>query len=407
MSAVDLPLLLSATTAGGPSALSVTTLLAPAGGPHTSIAPAKFTPDRGQGSVYAYETRYVDGEAKRVVIVDSAQSQRNRGEAATSLAIEDGNPVLGLLPRIRVTYARQDLTEQYDDLTLPHRAFDAHIRAGRVDGVPTTAVPAYQAARNASPANARALVELSPVSLVLGSWDATRKARQGRWASALTGEIIGVLADQSTDGAPRPDLRGGARVDPVGMSAQLDGETLKGLAEDQRDELSQGNYDSIVKEASRAKKGDKISASALGFGGIPPTLSQLAGVACSAIVRSSVLSFATLRQIRFGAGPRGDAAIRAALAAFALNSLTRANAELYLRANCHLVEAAAPVAIIDRRNGHHEEIELPSIEAADALLAEAIEDARTHAHLDWRGQVLEVVGNPAIIEGAQDETRGE
>jgi CRISPR-associated protein Csb1 len=53
----------------------------------------------------------------------------------------------------------------------------------------------------------------------------------------------------------------------------------------------------------------------LGLGGIPPTLDTLAGVACIRIIRSDVLSFATLRQIRFGADAEGNAACRALLAA--------------------------------------------------------------------------------------------
>jgi len=54
-----------------------------------------------------------------------------------------------------------------------------------------------------------------------------------------------------------------------------------------------------------------VSASMLGLGGIPPTLEALAGVACHRIIRSHVLSFAALRQIRFGSSPEGDAACRA------------------------------------------------------------------------------------------------
>src|SRR5439155_17240026 len=89
--------------------------------------------------------------------------------------------------------------------------------------------------------------------------------------------------------------------------------------------------------------------SMLGLGGIPPTLETLAGVACHRIVRSHVLSFAALRQMRFGAGAEGDAACRALLAALALNALARSDSELYLRANCDLRESAAPVVEIDQR----------------------------------------------------------
>src|SRR2546429_7795431 len=94
------------------------------------------------------------------------------------------------------------------DLTLPHRVFDGHIRAGTVDGQPVTQRDAYRAMRNASPANARTLLDASPVSLIFGSWDSSRSARQGRWRSALTGEIVGLCAGD------RPRAKGGARVAP-------------------------------------------------------------------------------------------------------------------------------------------------------------------------------------------------
>ena len=392
---VDYATLLAAVSAGGSSALSSVTLLRPAAGTQATVAPAKYVSARSNESVYLYDTRYIDGEPLRTVLIDSSQSQSNRIEQAITDAITDGHPLLWRIPRIRVTYSRDGRTEEYTDLTLPHRVFDAHIRAGHVDGTPTTETPSYRAARNASPANARALFDLSPVSLVFGSWDASRKARQGRWPSAVTGEIVGVLADQQLVDDPR---KGGARVDPVGMGLQLTQAELLKLAEVQREEMSDKTYTKIKSEAKTSK------ASTLGFGGIPPTLDALGGVACSTIIRSRVLSFATFRQIRFGAGARGDAACRAVLAALALNGIARADAELYLRAHCHLVEAGPSLTELDLRAGETRALVLPSIEEADALLEESLADAKEHAGVDWDGQILEVRGNPVVIEGRVDES---
>ncbi len=141
----------------------------------------------------------------------------------------------------------------------------------------------------------------------------------------------------------------------------------------------------------------------LGLGGIPPSLDQLAGVACDRILRTHVLSFATLRQMRFGAGPEGDAACRALLAALGLAGLARADAELYLRANCDLVEAGRTAVRLDQRGGQVLDLEPLSIEQADALLVEALGRAEATADVAWRGLVLEVVGNPAIVRGAVAE----
>lgn len=139
---------------------------------------------------------------------------------------------------------------------------------------------------------------------------------------------------------------------------------------------------------------------------MPPTLEQLAGVACERIIRSHVLSFATLRQMRFGAGPDGDAACRALLAALAINGLARSDAELYLRANCDLVEASAPVLTLDRRDGLADSLERLTVATADALLADALQHAESAAGVQWNGVALQVTGNQDVIAGAVDEEEG-
>jgi len=399
MSTLTLQTLLEACSPGGPSCLSSRTELAPAGGAESAVAPAKFAAPRGSEGVYAYERRFVNGTARDTVLIDSKQSQLNRAEAALVQAIADGHETLRLLPRIEVVYDRDGVEERYSDLQLPHRAFDGHIRAGTVGGKPTTELPFYRALRDASPANARPLLEASPATLVFGGWDSSRKSRQGRWRSSLVGEIVGVCADRE------PPRKGGARVDPVGMQVKLPGAKLRVLAEAQHGELSPTTYDKILKEA-KDPKGEGVSASALGLGGIPPSLSALGGVACERIFRSHVLSFATLRQMRFGGDAAADVACRALLAAIALNALARSDAELYLRANCDLVEAGPPVVTIDRRHGALEEISALDLGTADQLLAEALSEARARASVDFHGVVLEVTGNPDVIAGVVDDEQG-
>jgi len=408
VSRITFDLLREACTAGGPSVLVSTTELTPAGGPMASVAPAKFvTSGPNSHATYAFEHRFVDGAAARVVILDSKQSQLNRAEAGLAQAILDGVDPLTRVPHVQVAYDRNGSREIFTDLTLPHRAYDGHIRAGSVNGRPATDEPSYRAARDATPANARALLEFSPITLAFGGWDATRRTRQGRWRSALVGEIVGVLADQALDPRSAP-MRGGARVDPVAMQVQLGKDAMIAIADAQRGELSPRLFDKIVKAARTAdEKSAATSGSSLGLGGIPPTLEQLAGVACTRIVRTHVLSLATLRQIRFGSTPDGDAACRALLAALALDGLARANAELYLRANCDLVEAGPERVTIDRRSGTFDELEPLDIASADALLAEAIEAASRDGGVQWNGQVFAVAGNPDIIASADDSSAEE
>jgi CRISPR-associated protein Csb1 len=402
MSAITLDLLLHAAAAGGASCLTSVTQLEPAAGSHASVAPAKFasvTLNDKKGA-YAYESRFLEGEARTAVLIDSKQSQLNRCEAALQQAIADGHPLLTRLPRVVVGYDRDGSAEEYSDLSLPHRIFDGHIRAGTVDGEPVTRLEAYRAIRNASPANARALLDASPVSLIFGCWDSSRSARQGRWRSALVGEIVGFCDSD------RPGRRGGARMDPVGMQIELGEADLRALAERQRSDLSVKTYGKAVGEAARSK-GKPVSASMLGLGGIPPTLDTLAGVACQPIIRSHVLSFATLRQIRFGAGAEGDTACRGLLAALALNALARSDAELFLRANCDLRECGPAVAEIDQRGGGRLSLEPLSIAAADDLLAQALAAAEQAAGVSWNGVVLRVSGDPAIVAGAAADDEGE
>jgi CRISPR-associated protein Csb1 len=102
---------MGASVAGGASCLTSVTELEPAAGPHASVAPAKFasSDSRDKKGTYAYEHRYLDGEAQIAVLIDSKQSQLNRCEAALAQAVTDGHPVLSRMPRVVVSYNRDGL----------------------------------------------------------------------------------------------------------------------------------------------------------------------------------------------------------------------------------------------------------------------------------------------------------
>ena len=400
MNHLSLDTLLAACSPGGSSVLTSVTPLAPAAGEHAAIAPARYV--SGRNSTYAFETRYIDGEAATVTIVDGKASSINRLEEAFSLAFREGNELLARTPHIALQYPDRS----WFDFELPHRFADGHIRAGTIDGTPTTDHAAYRALRDSSPANARPLLEASPFSLVLGSWDSTRKSNQVRYRSALVGEIIGVLADQGPNNTEIA-ARGAARFDSASPSVQLSATDMQALLDAQADELSPKNIDEIKKLIAAAKKSGVISASKLGLGSIPPSLNGLGMVACKKIIRSHVLSFSALRQIRFGAQGDGDAACRALLAALGLAALARSNSELVLRANCDLVEKAEPTLVLDARYGRVEEFGPLSIDDADDLLASAIAHAESEAGIRWEGQTLEVLGNPIVHRGSVEDDGGE
>ena len=391
---------------GGGSVITSITELEPAAGPHASVAPAKFVD--GSKSVFAYENRYIEDDAQKVVLIDSKQSELNRAEAAIEQGRQYGDEAAVKIPRAVVTYKTENGSVEYTDMELSHRIFDGHFRAGRVDGKPITENDQYRALRNCTPADMSALLNTAPATLLFGAWDSTRKSNQVRLRSALVGEIIGVLADQDPGAEHRQARRGGARVDAVAASVKLAPKDMESLVNDQANELSPGNLKKnrdAIAAASKAKNKDAahVSASSIGLGSIPPVLEETGAVACRRIIRSWVLSLATLRQLRFGTDEKKNVAARALLAALGLNAIARAERELYIRANCDLIESAAPVVTLDQRFGEKKTFAPLTVKQADQLLLEAIKKAKEVGVADWNGQTFNVEGNPSIIANATAE----
>ena len=407
---------------GGGSVITSNTELEPAAGPQASVAPAKYVEGKGQAakSVFVYETRYiagkpenqdepktakktVKGKPQTVVLIDSKQSELNRAEAAIEQGRQYGDEAVVKIPRAVVTYQTENGPVEYTDMELSHRVFDGHFRAGYVDGKPITENDQYRALRNCTPADMSALLNTAPAALLFGAWDSTRKSNQVRLRSALVGEIIGVLADQDPGAEHRQARRGGARVDAVAASVKLGAKELNSLVDDQEAELSAKNVAARRKEVKTAKADARISASTLGLGSIPPSLEETGAVACRRIIRSWVLSLATLRQLRFGQDETKNVAARALLAALGLNAIARAERELYIRANCDLIESSAPVVTLDQRFGEKRTFAPLTVEHTDQLLLEAIENAKKVGVADWNGQTFNVDGNPIIIKNATAE----
>lgn len=407
---------------GGGSVITSITELEPAAGPHASVAAAKYAEGTGknQKSVYVYETRYIVEEAQNpeeskeaekiikgkpqtVVLIDSKQSELNRAEAAIEQGRQYGDEAVIKIPRAVVTYQTANGPVEYSDMELSHRIFDGHFRAGHVDGKPITENNQYRALRNCTPADMSALLNTAPAALLFGAWDSTRKSNQVRLRSALVGEIIGVLADQEPGAEHRQARRGGARVDAVAASVKLAPKDMESLVSDQEAELSPGNVGARRNDIKKATADARISASTLGLGSIPPTLEETGAVACRRIIRSWVLSLATLRQLRFGQDEAKNVAARALLAALGLNAIARAERELYIRANCDLIESAAPVVALDQRFGEKKPFAPLTVEHTDQLLLEAIENAKKAGVADWNGQTFNVDGDPIIINNATAE----
>ena len=210
-------------------------------------------------------------------------------------------------------------------------------------------------------------------------------------------------ADQDQEGgAPRTNRRAAGRVDPVAASVKPSAKDVEALVKAQAGELSAKLQDKVLAEAK--KKGETGSSmSTLGLGHIPPVLGELGGVACRSIMRRRLLSFSALRQLRFGGTTEQDVACRALLAAYALLGMALSDRELHLRANCHLVESDEPTVTLDLRYGKSRALAPITDEVAVQVFEAALAHAKSVAGVEWNGQTIQLVGDPAILGAASTD----
>lgn len=350
------------------------------------VAPARYA--GRNGSEFVFETRYVDGEFRRTALIDSKQSQANRAEAGLVEARRDGSAAASI-PVIEVRYeGREPLT----DLELPHRAFDAHIRCAEQDGTPVVKQDWYRKLRDATAVDLSPVFTTSPATLAFGGWDSTRTSGQLRLRGLLVSELFGVIADDQP-----LSRRSGARLDPLGQEINLPPDELERLLEHQAEHLSPKLVEKIKKEAAAARKknASAISASSLNLGGVPPSTEAPFGVSVPEVRRARTISLAGLRRLRFGGSADEDVAARGALLAMLLLGAAYADADPEIRAYCDLSAPAARVCLDD------EVIDVDlSLDACERFLAQAIE--RLPARLAWTGQRQEVIGDAALVGGAED-----
>lgn len=94
----------AAARSGGAGSLAVRIELEPAAGPDGIVAPAKYVDPHGNAT-YVYEKRYVgEPEARKVVLIDSSTSFKNRVEETITEAQRTGEGLLATMPRVTVEY---------------------------------------------------------------------------------------------------------------------------------------------------------------------------------------------------------------------------------------------------------------------------------------------------------------
>lgn len=335
--------------------------LQPVGGIGDKLFPPTYPPPSGARRDapprHVFERRRVDGGDVWCVLIDSVQSQANRLEEVLLAAAESGQI---RIPYVTVDFraAGLDPLERITSLDAPHRVYDAILRDSLMGGEPFMQSPPGRRLAAAKPADATALLELSPTALLFGAWHSQGEGGGlgAKFPRALVSEIMGI--DTPVDEIPNArggeveprtaGQRTGSRIDPLGVLRKVD--VFKGAAGWSPDQKEAG---------ARAKK---VRPSEINHGNIAPTVQPL-GVTCAHAEHRAVITLAGLRRLRFGSDERNGAG-RALVAALGLVALAEQDAGGYaLRSRCDLVcDGPAPLELV-RADGSTETVDLDREEA--------------------------------------------
>ena len=363
--------------------------LQPAGGEGDKLFPPTYPPEREGPPRHVFERRRIAGEETWCVLIDSVQSQANRMEEALLAAATEEAIAL---PYVTVDFRDAGLKplERITSLDAPHRVYDAIIRDSLLDDVPFMESEPGRRLAAATPAEATALLEISPSALLFGAWHSQGEGGGlgAKFARALVSEIMGIdtpveeiVRDRRT-GRTEPQTAGrrtGSRIDPLGVLRKV--EVYK----------SPTAWDTDKEAAGRGAK--KVRPSEINHGNIAPSVEPL-GVTCAHAEHRAVLTLAGLRRLRFGDGER-DAAGRALLAALGLVALTEQDARGYaLRSRCDLVCDGAAVLELVHADGSTEPVEVSCLEARD-LYSEAY-DTAAQAGIEFSSITLKP--QPKLVE---------
>lgn len=345
--------------------------LQPAGGLGDKLFPPTYPGERrGDPPRHVFERRRIDGKEIWCVLIDSVQSQANRLEEALLAATADDR---GLpLPYVTVDFQDTGLhpLERITSLEAPHRVYDAILRDSLLDDKPFMQSEQGQRLAAAKPADATALLELSPNALLFGAWHSQGQGGGlgAKFPRAIVSEIMGVdtpvqelVADRRNGGTePRTaGRRTGSRIDPLGI--------LRGV------EVFKGSSNWGTSQAEAGKGAKKARPSEINHSNIAPTIEPL-GVTCAYAEHRAVISLAGLRRLQFGGGRR-DQAGRELLAALGLVALHEQDAYGYaLRSRCDLVaDGATPMELV-HADGTTNSVDLGRAEARE-LYVEAYRSA--------------------------------
>ena len=319
--------------------LSITRTLQPLGGSDDTVSPPTFAQAEGEekGPRYVWSERRIGDATVKTCLLDSPASQANRIEESLLELVRAGKLTLPL--------HRMDVPNigELTDLELPHRTYDAAIGTARlIDGTEWKRSTVAKQIRDASRKNATALLEHSPLILILGGWDShsgtAANAWQGRHEKAVWSKIVAV----DTFRMNRP----GGRLDPMGLPSS--------------DKVDLGDGSKKLVDQ--------------GLGVVPPSMDKFPRLSITMrhAEQRSVISFGVFRKIGFGGNGKDEVArdFLAALGILGLTALHRAGG--HLRSECDLVCEQTDGWQIRRDGAPDEGLSGVTVERALKIVQEAL-----------------------------------
>ena len=348
------------------------------------------------GGKYLLSPRRVPGHAENLpcVIIDSVQSQANRLEDAL---LEDIHAKRIFLPHVETAFPEDQLQKSVGrggKLTCfdaPHRIFDAILRDSVDDaGKHFPLTPVGEAVIKASSQNATALFDVSPASLLFGSWDSTgiSGGLGEKYSRCVVSELVGINAVEG--------VRAGTRVDPLNAASEV----FTSVDAEAKDAIWQD-----LKKRASAKKKTITKSSEINHGSIifPKKGENLhGGVTVDYVQQATTISLAALRQLRFPVKGKDtaetSAAAQAVLAAIALHGAAL-NTERgwFLRSRCDLTLADGESVAWEVLGLDGTAKQTLNSDATRKLLQEAIAAAK-QAGLPWRDEPIRLTPSAALLK---------
>jgi CRISPR-associated protein Csb1 len=340
------------------------------------------------GGKYQISNRRIPGYDQSVVcaILDSVQSQANRMEDALLADIRAGNLHL---PHLETDFsAVEGLEKEIGKITCfdaPHRIFDAILRDSvDASGVHFPLTNQGRAVIKADSKNAAAIFQVSPASLLFGSWDSTGVSGGlgEKYTRCVVSELVGINIEQA--------IRAGTRIDPLNSEKNQNPDAILRATEDEMLAL-------LKKSRKKFDKPSEINHSSVPWEGGSEKMPH-GGITCDYVQQSTTISFAALRQLHFLVGGTDQSTYaHAVLAAIALHAAAL-NVERgwHLRSRCDLVLDDGVIPEWETL-GSSPTKEALSSDVTRKVLLEAIEAAKK-AGLPWNDTPIKLTPSPALRE---------